>query len=70
MEKLASVDVFETSKDLKKNALHTRRVEGLVIPRLHQLVQVTVHVLHGNVKPSAVGVQEDVESRYQVRMRR
>lgn len=68
MEKVVGVNVFETLHDLIENALDTRVVEALVIPRLHQLVKVALHVLHTNVQLLAVGIQENVESRNEVRM--
>jgi hypothetical protein len=69
MEELAGVNVLETCQNLEKDTLHAGCVKWLVVPRLHELVQVSVHVLHGDVKPPAVGVQEDVQCRYQMRMR-
>jgi len=69
MEEFASVDVLEACKNLKENALYTRVVQRLVVSGLHQLVEVAVHVLHGDVKSPAVGIQEDVKSRDQVGMR-
>ena len=69
MEELACVDVLETGKNLEEDALYAGRIQWLVIPRLHQLVQVAVHVLHGDVQSPAVGIQEDVKCGYQVRMR-
>jgi len=69
VEELAVVDVLQSGHYLEEDALYTVRVHWLVVPGLHELVQVAVHELHGNVKPSAVGVQEDVQSRYQMRMR-
>lgn len=45
-------------------------LEILVIPCLHQLVEVAVHVLHADMQLPGQGVQEDVESGNQVRMTR
>ena len=43
------VYVLKTTQDLKQNAFDTTAVKWFVIPRLHELVQITIHVLHGNV---------------------
>jgi hypothetical protein len=69
VEELAGVDVFEASEDLEEDALDAVGVERLVVSGLHQLVQVSIHVLHGDVKPPAVWVQEDVQSRHEVGVR-
>lgn len=68
MEEVVGVNVFKTLHDLIENALDTRVVEALVISRLHQLVKVALHVLHANMQLLAVGIQENVESRNEVRM--
>lgn len=68
MEELAVVNVLQSGHYLEQNALYTVRVHWLVIPCLHELVQITVHEFHGNVKPSAVRVQEDVQGWNQMRM--
>lgn len=68
MEELAVVDVLQARENLEQNALHTVRIHWFVIPRLHQLVQISIHELHGNVKSPAVRVQEDVQGRDEVRM--
>jgi hypothetical protein len=70
VEKVVRVNVFETLHDLEKNALDTGVVETLVVASLHQLVEVTLHVLHGDMELLGVGVQEDVESGNEVRMLR
>lgn len=56
------VNVFETLHDLEKNALDAGIIETLVVASLHQLVEVALHVLHGDMELLGVGVQEDVES--------
>ena len=68
MEEVVVVDVLQSREDLAKNALHTGAVEWLVVTRLHQLVKVAVHVLHGDVELLAQWVEEDVVCRYQVRV--
>jgi hypothetical protein len=49
VEEVVGVDVLETLHDLEQDALDTCVVEILVVSGLHQLVQVALHVLHGNV---------------------
>lgn len=66
MEEVVGVDVLESLHDLKENALDTRIIKTFVISRLHQLVQVPFHVLHGDVKLLAEGVEEDVQGGNQV----
>ena len=62
------VNVLQSRKDLAKNALHTGAVKWLVVTRLHQLVEVSIHVLHRDVELLAQWVEEDVVCRYQVRV--
>jgi hypothetical protein len=52
--------VFQTGENLTKDTLDAGAVERLVVARLHQLVQVAIHVLHGDVKLLAHWVEEDV----------
>jgi hypothetical protein len=68
VEEVVIVNVFQTRENLAKNALDTSTVEWLVVTRLHQLVEVAVHVLHGDVELLAQWVKEDVVCRYQVRV--
>ena len=68
VEEVVRVDVFQTLHNLVKNALNATVVKALVVASLHQLVEVALHVLHGNMKLLGVGVQEDVESRNKVRV--
>jgi len=60
MEELAVMNVFQPRQYLEQDALYTVRIHWLVVPCLHELVEVAIHELHGDVKPPAVGVQEDV----------
>jgi hypothetical protein len=69
VEKFAVVDMLETTEDLEQDALDTGGVHWLVVACLHQLVEVAVHELHCDVKPAAVRVQEDVQGRYEMRVR-
>lgn len=55
------VDMFQTTHNLEQHALDTGVVEILVIPGLHQLIQVTFHVFHANMQLFAARIQEDVE---------
>jgi hypothetical protein len=66
VEEVVRVDVFESLHDLEQNALDTRIVKTLVISRLHQLIQVAFHVLHGDVELFAKWVEEDVQGRNQM----
>jgi len=49
MEKAVSVDVIQTREDLEQYALNAASIETLMIPSLHQLVQVAIHILHTDV---------------------
>jgi hypothetical protein len=60
VEEVVVVNVFQARENLTKDALDTRAVERLVVARLHQLVQVAIHVLHGDVELLAQWVEEDV----------
>jgi hypothetical protein len=68
VEEVVRVDVFEALHDLEEDALHTSVIETLVIASLHQLVEVTLHVLHGDMELLGERIQEDVEGGNQVRM--
>lgn len=63
MEEVVGVYVLKSLHDLKQYALDTGVVKTFVIPGLHQLVKVALHVLHANVELLAEGIQEDVQSR-------
>jgi len=69
MKEVMGVDVFETLHDLEQDALDTGVIQALVIPRFHQLVQISLHVLHTDMKLFAEGVEENVERRDEVCMR-
>ena len=58
-----SMNVVEAGQDLIKYALDTFRIHTLMISRFHQLVQVTVHVLHADMEFSAIWVEEDIQRR-------
>lgn len=66
MEEIVGMDMFQALHDLEEDALHSSIVQALVISRLHQLIQITFHVLHADVQLLAERVQEDVESRDQM----
>jgi hypothetical protein len=70
VEKVVRVDMLEALHNLEEDALDAGVVEALVVAGLHQLVEVTLHVLHADVQLLAVGVQEDVEGGDEVRMLR
>lgn len=69
MKEFTIVNVLQTRHDLEKNALNAVGIHGLVVPRLHQLVEVAIHVFHCNVKASAVRIQEDIQGRHKMGMR-
>jgi uncharacterized OB-fold protein len=62
------VDVFQTLHNLEEDALDATVVETLVVASLHQLVQVALHVLHGDMELLGERVQEDVEGGNKVRV--
>lgn len=66
MEEVVVVNVFEARENLAKDTLDAGAVERLVLARLHQLVQVAVHVLHGDVELLAHWVKEDVVRGHEV----
>ena len=68
VEELAVVDVFQSGHDLKEDAFHAVCIHGLVLAGLHELIQIAIHELHGNVEPTGVRIQEDVQGWYQVRV--
>jgi len=70
MEKVVGVNVLETLHNLEQDAFNTGVVQALVIPRLHQLIQVALHVLHGNVQFLGERIQKDVQGRNQMLMSR
>jgi hypothetical protein len=68
MEEVMRVNVFEALHNLEEDALHTSVIETLVVASLHQLVEVTLHVLHGDMELLSERIQEDVKGGNQVRM--
>ena len=70
MEEMMVVDVFQTRDDLKQDALYTSTIQTLMIPCLHQLVKIAVHVLHGDMQLLRDRIQEDVKSRDEMRVKR
>jgi hypothetical protein len=68
VEEVMRVDVFEALHDLEEDALHTSVIETLVIASLHQLVEVTLHILHGDMELLGERIQKDVEGGNQMRM--
>ena len=65
---MVGVNVVETGQNLVQDALDVLAFEVLVIAGLHQLVQVTVHVLHADVQLVGERVKENVECRDEMRM--
>jgi hypothetical protein len=68
MEEVMRVNVFEALHNLEEDALHTSVIETLVVASLHQLVEVTLHVLHGDMELLSERIQKDVKGGNQVRM--
>jgi hypothetical protein len=68
MEEVMRVNVFEALHNLEEDALHTSVIETLVVASLHQLVEVPLHVLHGDMELLSERIQEDVKGGNQVRM--
>lgn len=68
VEEAMRVDVVEAGEDLVENALDDPSIQVFVVSRLHQLVQVAIHVLHGDVEFLRQRVEEDIESRHEVSM--
>lgn len=66
MKEAVSVDVFQTLHDLEQDALDGRHIQALMITRLHELVQIPIHILHGNVKLLGEWIQENVHCWYQM----
>ena len=70
MKEFVSMDVIQSGQDLEQDALDARAVEGFVIPRLHELIEVSVHVLHTNVEFLGEWVKKDVQRRHEMGMSR
>jgi hypothetical protein len=68
MEEVMFVNMFKTRQNLEEDALHTGPIQRLMVARFHELVEVAIHVFHGDVKFSAQWIQEDVESWHQMRV--
>lgn len=70
VEELVGVYVVEARQDLEEYGLDGLGLEGLVFSRLHELVEVAVHVLHADVQLLGARVEEDVIRGHQVRVLR
>ena len=68
MKEVVRVNVLQTDHDLVENALDARVIETLVVASLHKLIEVTLHILHGDVELLAEGVEEDVEGGNKMRV--
>lgn len=68
MEEVVTVDVLETRKDLIEDALHTSGIQAFVVAGFHQLIKITIHVLHTNMELFAERIEEDVKGRDEVGM--
>lgn len=62
------VNVLQTAEDLEQDAFDDSVIERLVVARLHQLVEIAIHVLHGDMQLLAKRVQENVIRRYKMRV--
>lgn len=69
MEELTGMDMVEARENLVEDALYVFSIQGLVVTRFHELVQVAIHVLHADVQFLGQWVEEDVEGWDDVRMR-
>src|SRR5947207_8330207 len=49
MEEVVMMNVLEAGDDLVENTLDARSIHVLVISSLHQLIKISIHVLHCNV---------------------
>jgi len=61
MKEMVCMDMLQTLHDLEQNAFHTSRIKTFMIPCLHQLVEVPVHVFHGNVQLFGEWIKKNVE---------
>lgn len=68
MEEVVGVDMLQPCEDLKKDALHAGTIQPFMISSFHQLIQISVHILHTDMKLSANRVEEDIKRRNKVRM--
>lgn len=62
------MNVFQATEDLEQDAFNNSTIKRLVIPGLHQLIEVAVHVLHGDVQLLAKRVQEYIIGRHKMGM--
>ena len=70
MKEFVSMDMIQSGENLEQDALDARAVEGFVIPRLHQLVEISVHILHADVEFLGEWIQKNVQSGYEMGMNR
>jgi hypothetical protein len=70
MEEVVGVDMVETLQDLVEDTLDVLSLEIFVVPCLHQLIEIAIHVLHGDVKLAGERIEENIKGRNKVRMRR
>jgi len=69
MEELMVVNVLEPLHDLKEYALDASSVQTFVISSFHQLIKITIHIFHADVKLLGIRIQEDIKRRNQMYMR-
>ena len=62
VEEVVCMDVLQTLHNLIQDALDAAVVQTLVVTSLHQLIQVSLHILHGDVKLLGEGIEEDIKS--------
>ena len=70
MEKAVGMYVLKSAHDLNENTFDACIVQALVVPCLHKLVQISLHIFHRDMKLLAERVKENVEGGHEVRMRR
>ena len=68
MEEVVIMDMVETGQDLEKNAFDAAAVQAFVLTSFHKLVQISIHVLHTDMQLLGRWIQEDLESRNEMRV--
>lgn len=62
MEEVMSMNVVQSRKYLIEDAFHASYIHAFMISRLHELIEIAVHVFHTYVKFLSVRVEKYVES--------
>ena len=64
------MDVVEAGEDLEEDAFDAAAIQTFVVSCFHQLVEITIHVLHTDVELLRYRIKEDIKCRDQVSMDR